>query len=216
MSKKTKILVSILSVILAILILLIASSLIDSLIYYFDNRTGRHLRNEDGSYIFISTCYDDEISFFARSYVARVKFVEMKRHFDKDKRAEYVFEVIEWINTESAESDPIDLEKKQLSFYSAAYPLKWKSETEIMLMLNDLSYKAGNEYILSVYSDNGTIEMPNYLFININKIENSYYGAGNPYSTLLERGITAEMSPDEIVAKIKDLIAEKKAKIEAQ
>ena len=206
MSKKTKILVSILSVILAILILLIASSLIDSLIYYFDNRTGRHIKYFEFVY------YDDEISFFARSYVARVKFVEMKRHFDKDKRAEYVFEVIEWINTESAESDPIDLEKKQLSFYSAAYPLKWKSETEIMLMLNDLSYKAGNEYILSVYSDNGTIEMPTTLFIDINKIENSYYGAGNMYSSLLERGITSEMSPDEIVARFKELIAEEKAK----
>ena len=206
MSKKTKILVSILSVILAILILLIASSLIDSLIYYFDNRTGRHIKYFEFVY------YDDEISFLARSYVARVKFVEMKRHFDKDKRAEYVFEVIEWINTESAESDPIDLEKKQLSFYSAAYPLKWKSETEIMLMLNDLSYKAGNEYILSVYSDNGTIEMPTTLFIDINKIENSYYGAGNMYSSLLERGITSEMSPDEIVARFKELIAEEKAK----
>ena len=206
MSKKTKILVSILSVILAILILLIASSLIDSLIYYFDNRTGRHIK--DFKFVY----YANEISFLARSYVARVKFVEMKRHFDKDKRAEYVFEVIEWINTESAESDPIDLEKKQLSFYSAAYPLKWKSEMEIMLMLNDLSYKAGNEYILSVDSDNGTIEMETTLFIGINKIETSYYGAGNMYSSLLERGITSEMSPDEIVARFKDLIAEKKAK----
>lgn len=212
MSKKTKILVSILSVILAILILLIASSLIDSLIYYFDNRTGRHLRNKDGSYIFIITDYEELISYFSHSYVARVKFVEMKRHFDKDKRAEYVFEVIEWINTESRDSDPVDLGKMQLSFYSKAYPLKWKSETEIMLMRNDLSYKAGNEYILSVDSDNGTIEMETTLFIDINKIENSYYGAGNTYSTLLERGITSEMSPDEIVARFKELIAEKKAK----
>ena len=54
MSKKTKILVSILSVILAILILLIASSLIDSLIYYFDNRTGRHIKYFAFVYSYVS------------------------------------------------------------------------------------------------------------------------------------------------------------------
>ena len=36
---------------------------------------------------------------------AHVRFIEMKRHFDKEKRAEYIFEVIEWLNVQEGVED---------------------------------------------------------------------------------------------------------------
>ena len=211
--------------VLIALILLISISLcfiipqIDDLAYYFNNEIGlRHYEfDEHGRPIGLPLVdYYPTEQILVKYNGARVRFIEKKHHFDETKRTEYVFEIVEWLNV----SEDIDTTQKRISVFSEAYPLKWKSYAELYQANYGLEYKSGEEYIIAFmkkeYQNGNILDLFHSYYLNLSDFQNNETDNNDGWRSIVPYGITAEMSPDEIVAKIKELIAEEKAKIEAQ
>ena len=80
--------------------------------------------------------------------VAHLKFVEKIPHFSKEKRAEYVFEVVEWIAGGNGET--------RVSVYSPYYPLSYSYSLMEASEANGRKYEVGKEYLLPFnVSDSG-------------------------------------------------------------
>ena len=209
--------------VLIALILLISISLcfiipqIDDLAYYFNNEIGlRHYEfDEHGRPIGLPLVdYYPTEQILVKYNGARVRFIEKKHHFDETKRTEYVFEIVEWLNV----SEDIDTTQKRVSVFSEAYPLKWKSYTELYEANYDMEYEEGEEYIIVVmkkqHDDGEYLKIVHNYYINLSDLKKGASKENVSYYLFL-KDITAEISADEIVAKIKELIAEEKAKAEA-
>ena len=203
--------------ILAILLLIIPQ--IDDLVYYFNDEIGyRHLGvDEYGNPNMpgFNSKYGFS-SLIGRYNGAHVRFIEKKQHFDEVQRTEYVFEIIEWLNV----SEDIDTTQKRISVFSEAYPLKWKSYAELYQANYGLEYKSGEEYIIAFmkkeYQNGNILDVFHSYYLNLSDFQNNETDNNDGWRSMVPYGITAEMSADEIVAKFKELIAEEKAKIEAQ
>jgi hypothetical protein len=189
----------------------------DDIKYYFNNEIGlRHYEfDEHGRPIGLPLVdYYPTEQILVKYNGARVKFIEKKHHFDETKRTEYVFEIVEWLNV----SEDIDTTQKRISVFSEAYPLKWKSYTELYEANYDMEYEKGEEYIIVVmkkqHDDGEYLKIVHNYYINLSDLKKGA-SKGNVSYYLFLKDITAEMSADEIVAKIKELIAEEKAKAEA-
>ena len=166
--------------------------------YYSDAMGNRHLT--DGDKAQTPGFYSHWLYLVAegKCYIARVSFVKMKRHDEASRRAEYVFKVIEYL------IDPVPGLKpgKEISTYSSAYPLKYKSTIELREINYGYTYEADKEYVI-IISPTGYL---NDAYIPLNNIANI-----SEKPLMEDYGIKEGMSPDEVVAKIKELIAEEKA-----
>jgi hypothetical protein len=189
----------------------------DDIKYYFNNEIGlRHYEfDEHGRPIGLPLVdYYPTEQILVKYNGAHVKFIEKKHHFDETKRTEYVFEIVEWLNV----SEDIDTTQKRISVFSEAYPLKWKSYTELYEANYDMEYEEGEEYIIVVmkkqHDDGEYLKIVHNYYINLSDLKKGASKENVSYYLFL-KDITAEMSADEIVAKIKELIAEEKAKAEA-
>lgn len=207
MAKKEKIIISILCIIIALLMIGIASSFTERVVYYFDNRTD--VRN------FESPLYIDDYYplyyYYSWSYVARVKYIEKKHNFDEDKRAEYVFEIIEWINTvvrETDESQIVDTTLKKISLYSNAYPQKWITYRERVEKAKNIEFIEGFEYILVISKNSKGIPCmyEDTEAICITDLSKSIFLHNKSEKVLDDNGITSVMGADEIVTRVKELI----------
>ena len=222
-TKKGKIIISILCLIIAVLIVLIVTSTAEQFVYFFNNNFDqRHIDIKDyypGFYRNVE--HDDHIGYYLNSDVARVRFVKKENDPFSDGGAAYYFELIEWVNTytdgyselEALQKEMIKwYEKTDLVIFSPRYPGKYKSEMELIEATRGVYFEEGEEYL---------VDLKDIYFFALNEIiclsnfeKSTFLLEGD---NCFERyGITAEMSADEIVAKIKELIAEEKAKIEAQ
>ena len=195
---------------------------IESVTYYFNDYPGtRHLYDRDGFRTEILPGYmqitPGPFEYCAQYYVARVKYVKTKRHLSKEKRAEYLFEVVEWINTDVEKKADIDLKDEEISIYCEAYPLKWKSVYEIYESDGRLEYNTESEYVVTFgANEDGKLKFVGYTYVDLEKIDGKTEIFGHrmihPFDN--KYGLSEDMSPDEVVAKIKELIAEEKAKAE--
>ena len=207
MAKKEKIIISILCIILALLLIGIATSLTERVVYYFDNRTD--VRN------FEQPLYTDDYYplyyYYSWSYVARVKFVDKKHNFDEEKRAEYVFEITEWINTDVQETNElklVDTTLKRISLYANAYPQKWITHRERVEKARNIEFIKGYEYILVISKNSKGIPCmyAETEAICITDLSKSIFLHTKSQKVLDDNGITSTMSADEVVARVKELI----------
>ena len=77
-----------------------------------------------------------------------MKFVEKIPHFSKEKRAEYVFEVVEWLKGGNGED--------RVSVYSHYYPLSYSYSFMEVSEADGRKYEVGKEYLLPFsVSDSG-------------------------------------------------------------
>ena len=218
-TKKGKIIISILCLIIAMLIVLIVTSTSERFVYFFNNKYDqRHIDIKDYYFGFYGNAeHEEHIHYYMGNIdVAHVRFVEKKNNPLDNRGAVYYFEVIEWINKdpEYAECDDYIMAKhytewyndKKLGIVSPKYPGKYKSEMELIESITGVKFEKGEEYL---------VNMKDWYAFGINEI---VCLSDLDKSTFLledddcfERyGITAEMSPDEIVTRLKELIAEEK------
>lgn len=224
MTKKGTVLISILSLIIVVLLVLIYTSTAERFVYYFNDVYDlRHIDIKDyPDGFYKNSDHDDHIRYYVYSDVARARFIEKKSDPFDENGAVYYFEVIEWISKdpEYAECDDYFYakkyaewyEKKQLGIVSTRYPGKYKSEMELIESITGVSFKEGKEYLVNIkdWYAFGINEI-----VCLDDIDNSTFLLED--DDCFERyGITADMSADEIVAKLKELIAEEKANSEAK
>jgi hypothetical protein len=206
MNRKAKIIIAFQSLIIVLLLIGILTSFTERIVYYFNDRIDdRH------STTIYSGCYSDTIETFSINNTACVEFIKKKSHESENSRTEYVFKVIEWLNSDktTAEMYPVNT---YISIYSKAYPLKWISEMEIFEMDTGFEFEKGTRYIITFWYSNYGESFASRNFINLDKLQNSpeYSRRKSQFESLY--GITADMTADEIVARLKELIAEEKAK----
>lgn len=180
-SKKALVIASVI-----ILILLFIVVQIDDFIYYFDD-----------TLLPVSTDNIPHSGGFGRPFqwrllsttVIHVRFVEIKRHISKHQRAEYVFEIIEWLNN----YDGADTNVKRISLYSQAFTRKYKSNHEIFAINYGYKYEPGKEYLIFLYR--GGLD---YAYIPLDDISKSNY-----FEDLEELGVTADMNSTQVISKLK-------------
>lgn len=138
-----------------------------------------------------------------------VRFIEMKRHEDEYKRAEYVFEIVEWLtDVDEMHYNHNFGELKTISVYSWAYPYKLKSYAELYAINYGHTYEVGKEYVIvarfSGYTDDGYADWvlsPHYFPLeDISRM--------NYKEKFNAEGITDDMTSEQVVAKIKLIIFE--------
>ena len=178
-------------IISAFVIVFLGIIISDDIVYYFNDEIKPPEKYD-------CILYDMVDYHMLSNNTVRVRFVEMKRHISKYQRAEYVFEVIEWLNYK----DVFDTNAKTISVYSVAYEGKFKSQAEIQTIKEGKVYIPGEEYIIITQKD----KFANHYYIplsDISKITDIDY-------LFSYKGFHEEMSADEIVAKFKEYIAEEK------
>ena len=156
-TKKGKIIISILCLIIAVLIVLIVTSTAEQFVYFFNNNFDqRHIDIKDyypGFYRNVE--HDDHIGYYLNSDVARVRFVKKENDPFSDGGAAYYFELIEWVNTytdgyselEALQKEMIKwYEKTDLVIFSPRYPGKYKSEMELIEATRGVYFEEGEEY----------------------------------------------------------------------
>ena len=77
-------------------------------------------------------------------------------------------------------------------------------------------FEENKEYVIFVYSYDDMLVFNTGHYFCLEDVKNFHYSDRNEFAYLEKRGITAEMTADEIVARLKELIAEKKALKDAQ
>lgn len=220
MTKKGTVIISILSLIIVVLLVLIYTSTAERFVYYFnDVYDMRHIDIKDYPKGFYKNAdHDEHIRYYVYADVARARFVEKKSDPFDEYGAVYCFEVIEWISKDPEHVECDDYffaktyaewyEEKELGIVSPRYPGKYKSEMELIESITGVRFEEGKEYLVNIKD---LYEFGINEIVCLDDIENSTF--------LLEEdncfegyGITAEMTADEIVARLKELIAEEKSK----
>ena len=210
MTKKEKIIISILCVIIALLLIGIATSFTERVVYYFDNRMD--LRNFErisysdfGSYSFIPLLTVENS--------AHVRFIGKIQHFDKEMRTEYLFEVIEWLNVKKG--DTIG-QKTTLSIYAEAYPQKWTTTRDRVEQIHNVGFIKGYEYVIAVQipTPGGKPHMYDASeALCVNDFSESIFFYTKNEDLKKDGGITSDMTGKEMLARIKAIIQEKHAKL---
>ena len=168
-----------------ILILLFIVVQIDDFIYYFDASLPPNQTNYEDSMLSL------EFALF-RDNVIHVRFVEMKRHISSKRRAEYVFEIIEWVNHKEGVDDDVRI----ISLYSPAFPGKFKSLIEII----GYEYIPGTEYV--IFTDMHQLYSTYAPLNDINKSSTYLLDQYNYYE------ITNDMTPDQYVNRLQEIMEE--------
>ena len=157
------------------------------------------------------------------SYIFHGKFVEMKRHLSKSKRAEYVFEVIEWFKGGEDET--------RFSVYSHAEGYgetdkdakkRYHSTLEFHEKFEGCDYVEGEEYVIIAYkgSNNKPLLTPEvYIPLNdLSKANNGKMSVFHKTNELLSPEMTSEEFLDFIRTRVKEAAKaeEEEAKAEAE
>ena len=152
----------------------------------------------------------NEVDALALFDVVHVKYVDSKTNSTDAIRDQFIFEVVEWMNFTGSGNRIYD-NGDEFNVYSAVYPGKHDiSRAELLYYNHQISYKRDEEngYIIVIRYDEN---LNNWYILDhyfpLSDISRMHYN-----EAFNNAGITAEMSADEIVAKIKELIAEEKAK----
>ena len=155
-------------------------------------------------------------------YIFHGKFVEMKRHLSKSKRAEYVFEVIEWFKGGEDET--------RFSLYSHAegygrteknVKKRYNSTMEFHEKFEGCDYVEGEEYVIIAYngSNNKPLLTPE-VYIPLNDLSKANKGKMSVFyktNELLFPEMTSEEFLDFIRTRVEEAKAEEEeAKAEAE
>ena len=150
-----------------------------------------------------------EIRSFVYNDTLHVRFVEMKRHEDEFKRAEYVFEIVEWLTDVDATHNKHNFgELKTISVYSWADPYKLKSYAELYAINYGRTYEVGKEYVIVMgfqgYTDDGYADWVLHdHYFPLEDISRMHYK-----EEFNAEGITDDMTSEQVIARMKEIIAE--------
>lgn len=90
-----------------------------------------------------------------------------------DGSTKYVFEVIEWLNSNGT----VDTSTKTVSFYSEAYPLKYKSRVELYGINYGFTYEVGKEYVIIAPDNTLSYEYMYMPLEDLTKMSDTYESA---------------------------------------
>ena len=181
-----------------VMIWILASGIYDTEYYFNDKMDNRHLKvmeieGRGIPNIGEALCEENAV---------HVKFIEKKHCIDG--RTKFVFEVIEWINSNGA----IDTSTKRVTFYSKAYPLKYKSQIELYGIHYGYTYEPGKEYV--IISPDNTLPLGYFLmYIPLSDITKMHDGEKSFFECELDTEIE-KVEKEDLLQALREWIAENK------
>ena len=153
-----------------------------------------------GPHISYQSTFEESFPSDSHIYIFHGKFVKIKRHLSKPKRAEYVFEVIEWFRGDNG--------KSKFSLFSSAEEAHYKSVMEYEEYHNGCDYVEGKKYlIIAKDSEKGTPNMSPEYYIPLEDLSltnNGWYKVFFDEDTILSPDMTAEEFLDFIRTRVEE------------